>query len=124
VVSRRVQRVALVVAALHLLGVIVTAIYINASTEGQAPFVWIYWAFVDLPWSLAYLLAGPVYAHWFEAHTGGHPLAAQFLYFPYLLHGIVGTIWWYFLVVIVGKLIDRFRGRRSRPNAERRMHEG
>jgi hypothetical protein len=109
--GRGVQRVAAIVAGLHLAGVVATAFYVAQSSEGQAPLVWVYWAFIDLPWSLAYLLQGPGYGSWVEAHSGGHPLIAQLLYFPHLLHGIIGTVWWYFLVLLIGKLVGAVRNR-------------
>jgi hypothetical protein len=68
-----------------LLGVVATAWYVAQSTAGQAPLVWAYWAFIDFPWSLAYVLQGPTYGTWVDAHSAGHPLLAQLLYFPHLL---------------------------------------
>jgi hypothetical protein len=93
------------IAGVHLLGVVATAWYVAQSTAGQAPLVWAYWAFIDFPWSLAYVLQGPTYGTWVDAHSAGHPLLAQLLYFPHLLHGIVGTLWWYVLIVLIGKLV-------------------
>jgi hypothetical protein len=100
------------VAVAHLLGVVATAWYVSESTDGQAPMVWAYWAFIDLPWSLAYFF-GHGYGGWAEAHSASHPVLAQLLYFPHLLHAVVGTLWWYFLVRLVGVLVARGRGRAS-----------
>ena len=102
---------ALAVAVVHLLGVVATAWYVAQSTDGQAALVWGYWAVIDFPWSLAYVLVGHGYTGWAEAHSVSHPLLAQLLYFPHLLHGVVGTVWWYCLVLLIGKLVSRLRGR-------------
>jgi hypothetical protein len=106
---------ALTVALLHLLGVIATAWYVAQSTDGQAPMVWVYWAFIDLPWSLTYFF-GHGYTGWTEGHFGGSPLLAQLLYFPHLLHAIVGTLWWYCLVRLVGMVVASMRGGASKMN--------
>jgi hypothetical protein len=101
---------ALAVAVVHLLGVTATAWYVAQSTDGQAPMVWVYWAVIDFPWSLAYVLFGHGYTGWAEIHSASHPILAQLLYFPHLLHGVVGTVWWYSLVRLIGKLVIRIRG--------------
>lgn len=71
-----------VVAGLHLVGVLGTTWYVGSSAAGQAPMVWVLWTLIDLPVSLAFDLI--------EA-----PLA--------LLHGSLGTAWWFALVAILIK---------------------
>jgi hypothetical protein len=105
------------VALLHLLGVLATAWYVAESTDGQAPMVWFFWGIVDLPWSVAYVLFGHGYTIWAQAHYSGHPVLAQLLYLPHWLHGIVGTVWWYFLILWVGKLVNRVRARATSARA-------
>jgi len=107
---------AVAVAVVHLLGVVATAWYVAQST-GQAPMVWAYWAFIDFPWSLAYVVVGHGYTGWAETHSVSHPLLAQLLYFPHLLHGVVGTVWWYCLVLLIGKVVTRIRSRARRGQA-------
>src|SRR5665213_462282 len=95
------QKIGIAFAGTHVVGVLLTIWYVTASTDGQAPLVWATWAFVDLPWSLAYMAVGQFYTNWLLAYSSAHPIMAQLLYFPYILHGIVGTLWWYVLPVVI-----------------------
>jgi uncharacterized protein (DUF2062 family) len=89
------HRIAAVVAAIHIAGVLVTAASQQSleNHSGQAVLVWVPWAFIDLPVSfLAYVsLDAP----------------------PWVVHGLVGTLWWYFLALVV---ITGVRRRKRRPN--------
>ncbi len=89
----RKSRFPLAVASLHLLLVCATAVFVNLSSDGQAPLAWGTWVVVDFPVSLLYYLSaytGPLYA------VGKlHPVLAQLLYLPHLIHGVAGTLWWY-----------------------------
>ena len=82
---KRTHVVASAVAGVHLLGVLLTALYVSQSTDGQAPLVWTYWMFIDLPWSL------PLW----------QLMSGSFV----LIHGVIGTVWWYLLVLLIGRLI-------------------
>src|SRR6202163_2352317 len=77
--SKRTHMVAAAVAGVHLLGVLLTALYVSKSPDGQAPLVWAYWLFIDLPWSL------PLW----------QLMSGSFV----LIHGVIGTAWWYVLVL-------------------------
>jgi hypothetical protein len=92
-ISKRTHVVAAAVAAVHLLGVLLTASYVSGSSEGQAPLVWICWLFIDLPWSL------PLW----QLTSGSFVL----------LHGVIGTAWWYILVLFIGWLVTRIKARRN-----------
>ncbi|MEJ0036715.1 MAG: hypothetical protein WDO68_11605 [Gammaproteobacteria bacterium] len=76
---------ALVVAGVHLIGVLLTAWYVAQSSDGQAPLMWVYWAFIDFPFSLLYAL-----------------LDNNVL----LIHGAIGTAWWYALILLLSKAIS------------------
>lgn len=76
--------IAAILAGLHLLGVLLTALYVSGSADGQAPLVWAYWMFVDMPWSL------PLW----------QLMEGRFI----LIHGVIGTAWWYAVVLGVGRL--------------------
>lgn len=94
---KRIHFVAAAFAAVHLSGVLLTAYYVSNSSAAQAPLVWVYWMFVDLPWSLLiWTLASGSLA---------------------LLHGVIGTAWWYILVILVGKLIGAVRSKAARSRA-------
>ena len=100
-------------AVAHLLGFFVTANWVSASMDGQAPMVWALWAFIDLPWSLLYVLIGRLYSHWIEALSSAHPLLVRYLYLPYVLHGLIGTVWWFYLPGIGSKLAKAVRPKRA-----------
>jgi hypothetical protein len=86
-------KIAGIVAAVHLVGVVLTAWYVSVAsqTSGQAVLVWVYWGFIDFPISfLAYSL-----------------LNGQF----FLAHALIGTLWWFFLVAVIVRIIQALRGR-------------
>jgi hypothetical protein len=91
--------VAAAVAGVHLLGVLLTALYVSKSPDGQAPLVWAYWLFIDLPWSF------PLW----------QLMSGSFV----LIHGVIGTAWWYVLVLLVGRLIAFAKSRAARLKAAR-----
>ena len=82
-------------ALLHAALFFATVTYVYKSSTGQAALVWVFWAVIDLPVSLLYLLA-PAYSR-FVNELVGQTAFAHILYFPHLIHGLLGTIWWYFL---------------------------
>jgi hypothetical protein len=94
---KRTQVTAAAVAGVHLLGVLLTALYVSRSTDGQAPLVWAYWMFIDLPWSL------PLW----------QLMSGRFV----LIHGVIGTAWWYLLVLFVGRLVASARAKAARSRA-------
>ena len=89
--TQRLHVIAVIVAGVHLLGASLTAWYVSGSSEAQAPLVWIYWMFIDLPWSL--------------------PLWELMNSSFFVIHGVIGTVWWYFLVVLIGKLVAFVRSK-------------
>jgi len=95
-----------ILAALHLAGVLITAFSISASSDGQAPLLWALWAIIDFPWSLLYMPLGAPYSNWIESLSHSHPTVAMCLYLPYVLHGVVGTLWWYCLPTIVSRFVQ------------------
>ena len=67
------------------------ALDITRSTDPQAPLLWGMFAINDFPVSLLYFL-GP------KVHALGNSVASQnVVYMPYVIHGILGTVWWYIL---------------------------
>ena len=100
---RRAIILGIVVALVHALGVGATAWYVAVSTEGQAALVWVYWMLADLPISLLYAL-----------------FDGNFL----IVHGLLGSIWWCFLVYLLirgtAALRLKFAGPRSTENRTQR----
>ena len=95
--SKNVHAIAAAVASVHLLGVLLTAWYVSGSSEGQAPLVWVYWMFLDLPWSM------PLW----------QLMSGSFV----LIHGVIGTLWWYILVLLIGRLVTYIKARAGRSRA-------
>ncbi len=95
--TKRIHVIATAVAGAHLLGVLLTAWYVSVSSEGQAPLVWAYWMFIDLPWSL------PLW----------QLMSGSFV----LIHGVVGTAWWYLIVRLIGRLIAFAKTKAGRSRA-------
>jgi hypothetical protein len=87
---KRIHFVAATVAVLHLLGVLLTAYFVSHSSAAQAPLAWVYWMFIDLPWSWLY---------WTMTTSGSLGV----------FHGVIGTAWWYILLILIGKLITAIR---------------
>jgi hypothetical protein len=86
-------RIAAFVAAIHLVCVALTAWYVSAEeqTSGQAVLVWAIWLLIDFPVSfLGYFL--------FEG---------QF----FLVHAVIGSLWWFFLAVVVTRIVQAIRRR-------------
>jgi|HubBroStandDraft_1064217.scaffolds.fasta_scaffold1126486_1 hypothetical protein len=86
-------RTATIVAAIHLVGVVLTAWYVSVAeqTSGQAVLVWALWLIIDLPVSfLGYWL--------FEG---------QFFF----VHAVVGTLWWFFLITVITRILQALRRR-------------
>lgn len=91
------SKVGLILGVLHLGAFFVVAAVIQRSADPQAPLLWGMFAIIDFPISLVYVLGGTLYSHapqFYNALRG-------VVYFPYLVHGLLGTAWWYFLPRIV-----------------------
>jgi len=83
------------IATTHLVGFFVMVLYVNTSPSPQAPMSWIYWAKLDFPISLIYDISCPSY---FNLVNQLKPsFFGYFFYLPHLIHGFLGTVWWYFL---------------------------
>ncbi len=68
--------------------------------DSPDPFVALRWgvfAVIDFPISLLYMFAGKGYLDWSDSFVGSNSIFALLLYPPHPIHGVLGTIWWYFL---------------------------
>lgn len=90
-------RIGAVAAFVHLMAFIVTLLQIDRSSAAQASLVWLkwWWLVSDFPFTLLYLISGETYSSWLAPLQNS--ALGQLLYLPHLIHGILGTIWWFFL---------------------------
>lgn len=84
---KRARFVAGCVAAIHFAGAGATALYVAQSNDGQAALTWAYWVFIDFPLSL---LLWSLFSDQF-----------------FVIHGILGSIWWFCLSLVVITLARR-----------------
>ena len=101
------KKICLAAAILHLIIFFWIVLYVYFSNDGQASMVWIIFFIIDFPVSLVYLFAGAMYSQWFDGLDG--TMFAQILYLPHFIHGILGTIWWYFLPKILMRTLTYLR---------------
>jgi uncharacterized membrane protein len=106
------HRLPIVAAALHATMVALTMLYVYTSSVGQAALVWVLWAMADFPASLLYL-AAPAYSRFVNQLVGADTFMAQVLYLPILIHGVLGTAWWYVIVRLFIGIVSRRRSTAS-----------
>jgi hypothetical protein len=82
-------------AAIHLIMFFWFLYYLDglSSRDGQGPLLWVYWLVIDFPVSLLVILL-------FAVDITSH-------YMLYFVHGILGTIWWFYLPTALYKGFKR-----------------
>lgn len=85
----------------RLVFLILTLSYTLISSDSQAHMVWFFFLFIDFPVSLLYTFAQSF------SMMRDIPVFGWFLYPPYIIHGILGTIWWYFVARFITSLVDK-----------------
>ena len=107
-------------AVVHLAAFAVTVAYVAHSRDGQAPMVWVLFGLLDFPISLLYFTFREAYSQF--VHTVGSETLRQLLYLPHLIHGVLATIWWFFLprLVMPQRLGGVWRGARINGNTASR----
>lgn len=89
------KKIGLCLASLHVFLVVAMILFVNRSTDPQASLLWVFFAIADFPISLIILFSGNAYSEWLNGFK--QSVIVHILYLPYLVHGVVGTIWWYYL---------------------------
>ena len=87
------------VVAAHLILFAWVAMYTQLSSTGQAPLVGLFFGILDFPVSLAYPLT-VLFQNQFS-DVGGGSLLSWIFYPPFIIHGILGTAWWYLVARII-----------------------
>jgi hypothetical protein len=83
-------------ALIHLLLFFLFVLYLYLSTEGQARLLWALWLPIDFPVSLIVIVGFDLIPS--DGHFGGFIRT----WLPYFVHGVLGTIWWFFIPVLLG----------------------
>jgi hypothetical protein len=83
------HNIGIALALLHTSGFLALAFYIHKLTDPQAPLLWLIFVIIDFPLSLLYLLGGALHSY--------NSALGEFIYGPYLIHGLLAPVWWYFL---------------------------
>jgi hypothetical protein len=91
-------------AAVHLVAFRATVFYIHTSSDSQAGAIWLLWGWIDIPWSVLYFIAGPEYSNWLASISARSVVLANLLYLPHVIHGFIGTVWWFFLPGLFSRL--------------------
>jgi hypothetical protein len=84
-------------ALVHLFAFFLTAIYISSwpQAEGWKSLIWIFWYPVDFPWSILHVVMNHGRISQVVDQLSEQSVALHYiLYSPYLIHGVIGTIWW------------------------------
>ena len=91
------QRIGLALAVLHLLCFVLFYVYVNILSAGkeQIQFLWMYWIIIDFPVSLFLIIS--------------FVLNETSSYVIYFTHGILGTVWWYYLSIIIAFFINKLK---------------
>jgi hypothetical protein len=89
-------------ALIHIGLFVLFVVYLQFGTDdGQSRLLWTIWLPIDFPVSMITLLG-------LDLTQGGSELMSAFRRFlPFFVHGILGPIWWYFLVSFVGKMLGK-----------------
>jgi hypothetical protein len=80
------------------------------SQDAMSGMLWGLWKTVDFPVSLlAFYGFVPVPLDWSFANF------VKFI-FPYIVHGVIGTIWWFFIPVVIGSIFSKLLKKDSEGN--------
>jgi len=99
--NNRTKYLGIILATLHMIAFVATVAYTVNSAIEQASFIWLIWFPLDFPWSFINILGGESYSVWVDNISDKSPILGYIFYTPYVVHGLIGTIWWYFLPTII-----------------------
>jgi len=85
-------RIGFFCAVVHLVLFLFMASHVSHNPDPQVSFLWVWFAIVDFPVSLLYMLIPADYVHWVRSLS--NPLIARLCYAPHIIHGLFGTLWW------------------------------
>ena len=92
----------------HFVLFVVFSVKMNiGSQDAMSGILWDIWRTIDFPVSLlAFYGFIPAPLEW------SFTILVKFIY-PYFIHGVIGTVWWFFIPVIIGYVFNKLLGLRS-----------
>jgi hypothetical protein len=91
-------KIGLYLLTVHYILFIVFIINVNDSHDPQSPLLWVFFSIIDFPISMLYFF-GKSYSN--ILNSFGSQFFSEILYLPYVVHGLLGAVWWYFLPRLV-----------------------
>ena len=90
------KKLGFILSFLHFVLFAIVFIIIHNSIDGQRDLIWVLFVFIDLPIALIYYIT---IGWWLLPWLGSteSPVIREILFPPYILFGLIGTIWWYYL---------------------------
>lgn len=97
--------------ALHLIVFILVA---YSFQPNDLPWIWMVFFPIDFPFSL--LTIGGLYAMqdlWGDVVWAEHWKHVIYNYWPFFVHGVIGSLWWGSIPILVGRVIAKRKLRRN-----------
>jgi hypothetical protein len=91
------MRWGLALAVIHFALFSMTVGYTLLSSQEQASLVLAFWVVADLPVSLIDFVFPKTYMLWVDSLSKSSQVFGNLFYPPYFVHGVLGTLWWFFL---------------------------
>ena len=101
------KKIGVVFAAVHIIVFVFFVGYLFTSSEGQDRLLWALWLPLDFPVSLFVTIGFDHISP--SSQYGG--LVRTWL--PYIVHGLLGPIWWFFIPVILANIFNRLLSKSS-----------
>ena len=101
------KKLGVVFAAVHIIVFVLFVAYLFTSGEGQDRLLWALWLPLDFPVSLFVTMG---FDHISPSSQFG-VLVRTWL--PYIVHGLLGPIWWFFIPMILANIFNRLLSKSS-----------
>lgn len=99
---------------LGLLHMILIVLVAYSFHPNDLPWIWMFFFPIDFPFSL--LTIGGLYAMqdvWGDVIWTEHWKHMIYNYWPFFVHGVIGSLWWGSIPIIVGRVIERRKLKRN-----------
>lgn len=92
-------------AAVHITIFFAFVVYLHLSTDGQSRLLWALWLPIDFPVS-------QIVTWGFDSVSAEQAMGGVIrTWLPYFVHGVLGTVWWFFVPTIITNLFSKIFGR-------------